>query len=308
MDNSSFPRNYRFGPFELQPRQRRLLRNGEVIRSLRVRSTFWWHSSSAGGIALQRRIDATGLAKLVVEESNLQVQISALRKIVGPRSIETVPACGYRFLLPVDDVASNDSPCDARVHNIPRPLTRFVAPQGQIEACARMLEGSRLLTLTGGGGFGKTRLLQETAATYLGGFDDIWFVDLGRVTDARSGAAGGSDDARLTNDASGEDPVEVVQRYVNDRRTLLLLDNCEHLRSACAEFVRQLLQGSPRLKVFATSPSPCNCGRSDAGSLAAARSRPHSSSPGARIVYLRGRAAVRRPCDGGTARFRAEQG
>ena len=176
---------YRFGRFELQPGERRLLVDGAVTPlTSRAFDLLVALVERAGQLVGKDELLARVWPKLVVEESNLQVQVSALRKILGAESIETVAGSGYRFLPKVEVVNDGPPPVrEARRHNLPRPLTRFIAPEGQVEAYARMLDTTRLLTVTGAAGLGKTRLSQEMAETCLDRYEDgVWLVELAPLT------------------------------------------------------------------------------------------------------------------------------
>lgn len=91
---------YRFGPFELDLRERRLLRGGEAVplrpRPFELLRVLIEH---AGQLVSKERLLDLAWPGLVVEENNLQVQVSVLRKLLGPKAIDTVPGFGYRFML-----------------------------------------------------------------------------------------------------------------------------------------------------------------------------------------------------------------
>src|SRR4051794_286828 len=96
---------------------------------------------------------------LVVEENNLQQQISRLRKMLGPEAIATVSRSGYRFTLELQRVTAQPQSTPAnRTHNLPRLLTSFIGHEEDLAEYSCLLHDSRLLTLIGIGGCGKTRL------------------------------------------------------------------------------------------------------------------------------------------------------
>jgi predicted ATPase/class 3 adenylate cyclase len=141
-------------------------------------------------------------------------------------------------------------------HNLAHPLTSFVGRARNLVETKALLAQARLLTLLGVGGLGKTRLALELAGEVLADFPDgVWFVDLA-----------GQADERLVPHALArvigvrEDPgiplVDVLSRALKERRTLLILDNCEHLLSACAALAKSLLQAAKGLRVVATSREP----------------------------------------------------
>ncbi|WP_327581223.1 LuxR family transcriptional regulator [Nonomuraea sp. NBC_00507] len=128
----------------------------------------------------------------------------------------------------------------------------FVGRRRELSESRRMLASSRLLTLTGPGGVGKTRLALKLAEVLRGSFrDGVEVVELasletGELLEPTVAAALGLRDA-------GPDPVKVIIDYLSDRRMLLVLDNCEHVHEACARLVDRLLRSAPRLRILATS-------------------------------------------------------
>ena len=141
----------------------------------------------------------------------------------------------------------------AVAHNLPQFLTSFVGRDAELAACAELFAHTRLLTLTGFGGSGKTRLAVELATRALEDHPDgAWFVDLAPVQDAsRIEAALAA--ALSVREEPGRTLTEGLLERLRGRRTLVLLDNCEHLLGACAALAGVLLRACPELKVLATS-------------------------------------------------------
>ncbi|HKX18428.1 MAG TPA: LuxR C-terminal-related transcriptional regulator [bacterium] len=140
-----------------------------------------------------------------------------------------------------------------RLHNLPAELTTFIGREREIAAIAGLLASTRLLTLTGAGGSGKTRLALRLAAGVLGGYPDgVWFVDLAPVTDA----ALVPNSVALALDAP-EQPTQplpdTLAEYLRTKTLLLVLDNCEHLGDACRMLANRLLRDGPGLRILATS-------------------------------------------------------
>lgn len=136
---------------------------------------------------------------------------------------------------------------------IPVPLTSFVGRERELNEIARLLAGSRLLTLTGPGGVGKTRLAIQTAQDSLKRFKDgVFWVGL---TSLPEGNLIPQEIAQSLNIRTlpQEPLVETLIHYLRSRDVLLVLDNCEHLIGACAQVTEQLLGSCPRLKILATS-------------------------------------------------------
>ncbi|MGS2614844.1 AfsR/SARP family transcriptional regulator [Micromonospora sp. LZ34] len=152
---------------------------------------------------------------------------------------------------------------------LPAPLTSFVGREAAVDRVGALLETSRLVTLTGPGGAGKTRLAVESARTVAGRFPDgVRLVELAPVTDpaevpqAVLAALGLREQAFFTGSRSRIPPVEAVEPAVRliealaPRATLLVLDNCEHLLDAAARLADRLLAACPDLRVLATSREP----------------------------------------------------
>jgi len=138
-------------------------------------------------------------------------------------------------------------------NNLPQQVTSFVGRErGQTEV-RKLLGSSRLLTLLGMGGLGKTRLSLQVAADVLDEFPDgVWFVELASVHDARLVPQAVASVLGVMEDA-GRPVIEAVVKFVRERELLLILDNCEHLIGACAELAQQLLRAGARLKLLASS-------------------------------------------------------
>lgn len=144
----------------------------------------------------------------------------------------------------------------ARSHNLPAQLTTFVGRASQIDEVRGLLVDNRLVTLTGAGGAGKTRLSVEVATGLTNEFGDgIWYVDLAPVADSIVVPVTIARTLGLP-DQPGRSPIETVQRFISDRKLLLVLDNCEQILDACGDVITTLLNGCPQLTVLTTSREP----------------------------------------------------
>jgi predicted ATPase/DNA-binding NarL/FixJ family response regulator len=143
-------------------------------------------------------------------------------------------------------------------HNLALHLPSFVGREAQLGSLARLLQTGRLVTLTGPGGVGKTRLALQAAGSLLTRYPDgVWLVELASLT-ASASLPGAMAAALDLQEESGRDLLAVVTAHLRHRHTLLVLDNCEHLVRMCASLATQLLGACPRLHILATSREPLN--------------------------------------------------
>src|SRR4051794_18321558 len=143
-------------------------------------------------------------------------------------------------------------------HNLPSRISSFVGRDAEIAALGTLLTETRLLTLAGAGGAGKTRLPLQVAGTALPSFPDgVWFVDLAPMPDPATVAQGIALALRLP-DEPGRATVETLLDALRARAVLLVLDNCEQVVAACAGLAERLLSACPRLRILATSREVLN--------------------------------------------------
>ncbi|WP_324674713.1 LuxR family transcriptional regulator [Mycobacterium sp. 663a-19] len=141
-------------------------------------------------------------------------------------------------------------------HNLPAQLTSFVGRQAQMAELRRLVIDNRLVTLTGAGGAGKTRLGMELTSLLTDEFSDgVWYIDLAPITNSAIAPVTVARTLGLP-DQPGCSTMELLQRFFDEKKMLLLLDNCEHLLDACVTLVVELLATCPRLTVMATSREP----------------------------------------------------
>jgi len=182
------------------------------------------------------------------------------------------PEVVFQVIIP--DLPSDFPPLkslDRLPNNLPIQLTSFIGREREMAEIKRMLSAARLLTLTGSGGCGKTRLALQVAADLVGEFPDgAWLVELAALSDPALvpqavasvlGVREESGHLQMGEVGSGGLPGASVSRsiltrlldYLQSKRMLIMLDNCEHLIGACATFSDTLLRACPNLKILATS-------------------------------------------------------
>ena len=171
------------------------------------------------------------------------------RKENRPQSAGEVLAC----------LRATEAPPPARAaaaraqHNLPQQLTRFVGRRREVAEIRDLWKGTRLVTLTGPGGIGKSRLSLEVAFDALPEqTDGVWFVGLASLADPDLVPQTVAASLGVRDEGTGS-IAETLAEYVRDRRMLLLMDNCEHLVRACAQLIEKLLMRAPHLNVLATS-------------------------------------------------------
>ena len=211
---------------------------------------------------------------------------AALRDL-GRHGLKDVPNPERLFQLDAPGLRSDFPPIrtgSGAVGNLPPRLTSFVAREGELSAVASLLARARLVTITGPGGMGKSSLATEAARAAADGCPDgAWWVALDGVADPDLVPAA---IARALGiyDGPSSPVIERLERYLADRRALLVVDNFEHLLPA-APLVGDLLRAAPELRVIATSRAPLHVtGEQEfpLGPLAGADGKVASATPAGR--------------------------
>ncbi len=228
---------------EMQLRDGRTYMGRDVNRAARLRD-----AARGGQVVLSQ-----AAAELV--RDHLPERASLLE--LGTIQLRGLNTSEHVFQLCHPDLASTTAPLRAGHgprSNLPVRLTSFVGRVDDMDAVDRLLDGARLVTLTGSGGCGKTRLAVEVAAgrvnSHPGG---VWFVDLSLYNEPESALAGVAESVGV---ALATVTVDAIVPYVRDTAALLVLDNCEHLTDDAASWAEALLRRCPRLTVLATSREP----------------------------------------------------
>ncbi|MCK9684511.1 ATP-binding protein [Scleromatobacter humisilvae] len=275
------PAGHRFGDFEFHPSRRQLFVRGQP-------ATLGARALDVLTVLVERRDRMVSKGELmdlvwpglVVEENNLQVQISALRKVLGADAIATNPGRGYRFTAILEPAAgaaksaapqpherprrrASDAASSLRVsgnpHNLPLPDNELIGRASDCELLAAELAGARLVTVVGPAGIGKTRVALAVAHAMIERYTDgVWWTDLAALASADPLA-----DAIAT--ATGQplapgDAASSLARTLRPCRMLIVLDNCEHLAAELAPLLRRVLEAAPGVQVLATSQVPLHLG------------------------------------------------
>ena len=182
------PHSYRFGNAELLPVERHLLVDGQPVHlGARAFDVLVALIERRRTVVTKNELLDVAWPGLVVEENNLAVQVSALRKVLGANVVATIPGIGYRFSIPIagDEARSTRSDPAAsarRLTNLPAPTESLIGREVELASVATMLQQQRMVTITGPGGIGKTRLAQEVARVQAARFAaGVWWVDLAAI-------------------------------------------------------------------------------------------------------------------------------
>ena len=255
---------YVFGSVQLLPTERRLLIDGRpAALGQRAFDLLLALVERRERLVSKRELIELVWPGVVVEENNLQVQVSSLRKLLGPQAIATIPGRGYRFTARLAGAAdAAPSPPDqaagatpARLTNLPAALPELFGRDDELAALAALAQVNRLVTIVGAGGIGKSRLAQAAAHMLSPRWrDGAWMVEL----------AGLSDPALLPNAVAqvfdikvgGPAATDELAAGLSRRTALVVLDNCEHLLDAVAPLVETVLRGAPDVTILATSQEP----------------------------------------------------
>ncbi|TBU83163.1 hypothetical protein DNK06_00035 [Pseudomonas daroniae] len=250
----------RFGAFTLYPRQHLLLKNGEPISlGSRALDLLIAMASRSGELLEKSELIACAWPKVIVEECNLRAQIVALRRVLGEDEngfeyIVTVPGRGYRFVARTEPYEACNEPSVERLQSLPSLITRPLGRDAVILRLSEQLQQTRLISLVGPGGIGKS-----TVALALGNQlasempHGTCFVDLSET----------EDDNRIPHALAealglrpGSDPLRDVVQHLQQRRQLLILDNCEQALDGTALVVETLLKWTPDCTILTTSREP----------------------------------------------------
>jgi predicted ATPase/DNA-binding winged helix-turn-helix (wHTH) protein len=255
-----------FGPFRLFSAQRLLLEGDTPVRlGSRAFDILAALVERPGKVVGKEELIARAWPQTVVEEANLKIQVSALRRALGDgqgghRYVVTVPGRGYNFVAPVRrqepaQVPSRPTMAPVGVHNLPLAVTRLIGREEVVAALVARLSRQRLVAIVGPGGIGKTTVALAVAERVIPRYEHgVWLIDLAPLGDPRlvpSAAA-----TVLGLEIRTEDPLSGLIAGLRDRRMLLLLDNCEHVIDAAASLAAAALGGAPGINILATSREP----------------------------------------------------
>src|SRR5437588_1321016 len=257
---------FAFGPFRLLAAQRLLLEGDTPVRlGSRAFDILAALVERSGEVVAKQELIARAWPQTFVEEANLKMQVSALRRALGDgqgghRYVATVPGRGYNFVAPVHHeeparAALPPAVGSASVHNLPLAMTRMIGREEAVATLVSRLSRQRLVTVVGPGGIGKTTVALAVAERMIADYEDgVWLVDLAPLSDPRLVPSAVA--TVLGLEVRTDNPLPGLIAALRDRRMLLLLDNCEHVIDAAASLAAAVLSGVPRVNILATSREP----------------------------------------------------
>jgi predicted ATPase/DNA-binding winged helix-turn-helix (wHTH) protein len=271
-----------FGRFLLMPHRRELLADGRPVKlGGRAFDVLMALIEAHGAVVSKKALMARVWPDRIVEENNLQWQISALRAAFGEdrNLIRTLSGRGYQFTAEIDTVSSgpeadigtaivaaHPDPREAGpdrgisgelpATNLPEPISELVGRDDVLGEILSLVAAHRLVTLTGAGGIGKTRLALAVARRLLPQFaDGVWLAEFSPLTDP--GLVPVTVAAAIGLDlGGGEVSAQRVSQALAGRRLVLVLDTCEHVIGAAAALAEAVLRAGGTLHLLATSREP----------------------------------------------------
>jgi predicted ATPase/DNA-binding winged helix-turn-helix (wHTH) protein len=265
---------FAFGPFRLLVARRELTaHNVPVAIGQRAFEILLLLVSRHGELVTKDDLMAEVWPGVVVEENNIQVHVSALRKVLGKAGggesyLLTVPGRGYQFVAPVEcegaaqpqtipaaalDQVMTAAAIPAAGSNLPQQLTSLIGREAELAEIKSQLAGHRLVTLTGAGGVGKTRLAIEAGRGLLDRYrDGVWLAELAPLNDAQLATSIIGEVLGVSFSAPAA-AVETLAAALKSKQLLLIIDNCEHVIAEAARVAEALIRACPRLSILASS-------------------------------------------------------
>ncbi|MEJ0003654.1 MAG: winged helix-turn-helix domain-containing protein [Pararobbsia sp.] len=261
------PENIAFGRFRILPRRRELLADDAPVKlGGRAFDLLMALIETPGAVVSKDDLMARVWPSRVVTETSLQMQVLALRQALGSERdlIRTVAGRGYQFAGTIhtaspdfDKLAAAGLPVAAddavaAPTNLPEPVSELIGRDVEVNEVSNQVRACRLVTLTGAGGIGKTRLGLTVARRLLPQFPDgVWLVEFSPLSDPSLVPTAVATAIGL--ELGGELSARRVAQALATRRLLLVLDTCEHVIDAAATMAEAILRAGSAARIVATS-------------------------------------------------------
>src|SRR5271156_5553973 len=271
MDPAETPVAIEFGRFRVLPHRRELLVEGRLLDlGGRAFDVLMALIEAAGAVVSKDALMNRVWPDRIVEENNLQAQISALRRAFGADRdlIRTIAGRGYQFTGEIRSVSATPnaeasagmaqptSTLSSPPTHLPEPVSELIGRDVELDDILELSASHRLVTLGGAGGIGKTRLGFEVARHLLPRFaNGIWAIELAPLSDPQLVPVTVATALGLELASGTASPITVANA-LRSKRLMLVLDNCEHVVDAAARMAESLLRVNPEARVIATSREP----------------------------------------------------
>src|SRR6202049_3238491 len=271
MDPAPGPAAIEFGRFSVLPHRRELLAEG---RSLglggRAFDVLMALIEASGAVVSKDALMNRVWPNRIVEENSLQAQIAALRRAFAADRdlIRTIAGRGYQFTGEIRTVSARPNapatagmpqptpPSSPPPTNLPESVSELIGRDAELDETLDLSTSHRLVTLTGAGGIGKTRLGFEAARRLLPRFaDGVWVIELAPLSDPELVPVAVATALGLGLASGTASPLSVANA-LRAKQLMLVLDNCEHVIDAAARMAEALLRANPAARVIATSREP----------------------------------------------------
>src|SRR5271168_586155 len=271
MDPAETPVAIEFGRFRVLPHRRELLVEGRLLDlGGRAFDVLMALIEAAGAVVSKDALMNRVWPDRIVEENNLQAQISALRRAFGADRdlIRTIAGRGYQFTGEIRSVSATPnaeasagmaqptSTLSSPPTNLPEPVSELIGRDVELDDILELSASHRLVTLVGAGGIGKTRLGFEVARHLLPRFaNGIWAIELAPLSDPQLVPVTVATALGLELTSGTASPLSVANA-LRSKQLMLVLDNCEHVLDAAARMAETLLRANLAVRVIATSREP----------------------------------------------------
>lgn len=261
-----FSRSFGFGPFVLLPERQLLLKDDAPVRiGSRALDILTALVERPGEVVSKRELMARAWPSTAVDDSNLKVNMVALRRAIddgpgGAKYIATVTGRGYRFVAPVQATeaageAHSSTAAPTASQRLPTATAHIIGRTEAIDAILRDLDDSKIVSIVGAGGIGKTTAAIAVAhAAAPARADGAAFVNLATISDPQFVPTAIA--YALGLGVTGGDPLKSVTQALKLQQKVLLFDNCEHLLPAVATAVDRLARDLDHVRILATSREP----------------------------------------------------